>query len=154
MLRHLDLNRNDPTQSGVDAVIRALENNNNIGHLKSLSLKVNQGVTPSSHTLRAMITSNLTLTHVEMNPLLEEEELEEEVHTQPPQQRQQEVDFFLKLNRLGRKAILTSGDTGIFTTTSVLLWNPLFREILRDPNVLYYFLKNIPGILPVVSHAS
>jgi hypothetical protein len=146
VLRHLDLNGNDPTQSGVDVVIRALENNINIGHLKHLGLKVNQFVIPSSHTLRTMITSNLTLTHLEMNPLLEEE--------RNSHQRQQEVDFFLKLNRLGRKAILTSGNTGILTTTSVLLWNPLFREILRDPNVLYYFLKNMPGILPVVRHAS
>jgi hypothetical protein len=121
----LMLQGNHPSLVGIDAILQPLEYSNQTLEHVGLSCD-NIPVDPSWVLPQQVLERNFSLQTLELPNLAEDQ--------------QQQVDFLLQLNMVGRKTLLQS-------TTHVGLW-PLFLENLsHEPSALYYFLKSSPELL-------
>ena len=121
----LMLNGNHPSLVGIDAMLQPLElSNQTLEHVGLICDNIY--VDPSWVLPQQVLERNFSLQTLELPNLAEDQ--------------QQQVDFLLQLNMVGRKTLLQS-------TTRVGLW-PLFLENLNhEPSGLYYFLKSSPELL-------
>lgn len=121
----LMLQGNHPSLVGIDAILQPLESSNQT--LEHVGLICDNIPVDLSWALpQQVLERNFSLQTLELPNLAEDQ--------------QQQVDFLLQLNMVGRKTLLQS-------TTHVGLW-PLFLENLNhEPSALYYFLKSSPELL-------
>jgi hypothetical protein len=125
----LMLHGNHPSLVGIDAILQPLESSNQTLEHVSLICDNTVPVDPSWALPQQVLERNFSLQTLELPITLAEDQ-------------QQQVDFLLQLNMVGRKTLLQST-----TSTHVGLW-PLFLENLNhEPSALYYFLKSSPELV-------
>jgi hypothetical protein len=123
-LEYLNLNGNLATNVGLEAIMESLDSQNH--NLKHVCLKHAHVFEPGGTRLHTMLNNNLTL------QVLQLENLDDK------QQRQ--VDFFLGLNRVGRRTIFHS------TAISNGFWPFLLEKVQHDCSALFYFLTAFPDM--------
>ena len=144
-LKHISLDENYPTQSGFDAIMMAL--NSKCQSVETVSLNMKEaynlygdprpGIRLKDDILNQLIESNYHLKKCFVKHCFEDSKDAQQ------QYELQKLDFFLKINRCGRKNVFSNAAG----TCNTKLWSRLTECVHDDPSTLYYFLRSMPGII-------